>query len=544
MTLEDTLDRLGIADEPATTSNSSKSKRSKPTQATALIELGSSAEYWHTPAGDAYATLPVAKHRENWPIRGKMFRRWLAREYYMACNAPPGAQAVQDAIGVLEGRAVFEGDEHHVHNRVADHRGSIYIDLCDEDWQAVEITATGWKITDEPPVRFRRAKAMLPLPLPVTGGSLEDLRQFVNVSDEDWPLVAGWLLAALRPRGPYPVLCLHAEQGAGKSTTARALRGLVDPNTAPLRCEPKEPRDLMIAANNAWVVALDNLSRVPAWLSDALCRLATGGGFSTRTLYENDEETIFDATRPVIVNGIEELATRGDLVDRWLLISLPNISEDQRRPEADFWREYDRVKASIFGAALTAVSRAMRNLPTVRLDKLPRMADFAVWATAGEATPGAFMGAYTANRTAGNDLALEASPVARVLMQFMSIEKTWTGTPSDLLDALDRTADEKARRLKSWPTTARALSGTLKRLAPNLRAAGVLVDTSRTGRERVVFLRTSPEFCVTTVICVTKDDASGGSGDANDANDAKIPTHSKSLFSDEDESAYADFMGG
>jgi hypothetical protein len=212
---------------------------------------------------------------------------------------------------------------------------------------------------------------MLPLPVPVPGGSMNQLRELINVTEEEWPLVAAWLLSAYRPSGPYPLLCLHGEQGSAKSTTARALRALVDPNTAPVRSEPKEPRDLMIAASNGWVLALDNLSRVPAWLSDALCRMSPGGGFATRQLYSDGEETIFDAQRPVILTGIEELATRGDLVDRSLLVTLPAIPGNRRLTEQEFWPGFHQRQPAILGSLLTAVSTALGVLPAVRLDQLP-----------------------------------------------------------------------------------------------------------------------------------------------------------------------------
>src|SRR5262249_5508750 len=161
--------------------------------------------------------------------------------------------------------------------------------------------------------------------------SLDLLQSFVNVADADWPLVLAWLVAAMRPTGPFPVLCLHGEQGAGKSGTSRILRALVDPNSAPVRAEPREPRDLAIAANNARSLCLDNPSHLTPWLSDALCRLSTGGGFATRTLYTDEDESIFDSQRPLILNGIEEVATRGDLLDRALLVTCPTIPEDSRR---------------------------------------------------------------------------------------------------------------------------------------------------------------------------------------------------------------------
>src|SRR5262249_30177683 len=132
----------------------------------------------------------------------------------------------------------------------------------------------------------------------------------------DWRLVVSWLLAALRPVGPYPVLVVYGEQGSAKSSLVRVLRALVDPNTAALRRPPREERDLVIAATNGWLIALDNLSHLPDWLSDGLCCLATGSGFATRELYTDADEAIFAARRPVVLNGIEEVATRGDLLDR------------------------------------------------------------------------------------------------------------------------------------------------------------------------------------------------------------------------------------
>ena len=250
-------------------------KPSPKSQSTMLVELARAAQLWHTPGqGDAYATIDAGGHLEHWPIRSRTFKRWLCRQYYLTHKRTPGSQSVQDALGVLEGEAIFAGETHDAAVRVAEHDGRLYLDLCDDKWRSVEIDADGWRLMKRCPVRFRRAKAMLPLPVPQAGGAIDQLRRFVNVADDDWPLVLGWLVAALRPMGPYPVLALHGEQGSAKTTVARVLRAIVDPNVAPVRCEPREPRDLAIAANNGWVVATDNLSHVPGWLSDALCRLS------------------------------------------------------------------------------------------------------------------------------------------------------------------------------------------------------------------------------------------------------------------------------
>ena len=147
------------------------------------------------------------------------------------------------------------------------------------------LDSTGWRVIDRPPVRFRRAAGMKPLPVPIAGGSIETLRFFLNVqSDNDFVLAVVWALAVLRNSGPYPVLVLSGEHGSAKSTFSLILRALLDPNTVPLRALPREDRDMFIAANNGHVLVFDNLSGLSAWISDTLCRLATGGGFAARQL--------------------------------------------------------------------------------------------------------------------------------------------------------------------------------------------------------------------------------------------------------------------
>jgi Bifunctional DNA primase/polymerase, N-terminal len=213
----------------------------KPTQAELLIRCAEGVEFFHTPAGDAYARIKVGDHRETHPLRSKGFRRYLVRDFFDRHGRPPGAQALQDALGLLEARAQFDGPEREVHVRVAEHGGNIYVDLANERWEAVEITpGAGWRVVSEPPVCFRRPRGMLPLPIPSRSGLVRELRRFVNIRDEDeasWRLLAAWLVQAFRPKGLYPVLILQGEQGSAKSTVERLLRALLDPSTAPLRDE-------------------------------------------------------------------------------------------------------------------------------------------------------------------------------------------------------------------------------------------------------------------------------------------------------------------
>jgi hypothetical protein len=481
----------------------------KASHATVLVALATraGAVLFHDHERQGYATIPIGDRKENWPLRSTNFRRWLSERFYQLYGKSPGGQAVADAILTLEGKADFGAPEHAVHVRLAEHEGKIYLDLADKDWQVVEVDAVGWRIVRESPVKFRRPRGVQSLPLPQRGGTVAELRRFVNAeaTDSDYCLLVGWVLQALRPRGPYPVLCLHGEQGCAKSTLARVVRCLIDPNISPLRSAPRNPHDLMIAATNAWVVAFDNLSHLQDWLSDALCRLATGGGFSTRELYTNDEEKIFDAMRPCVLTSIEDLASRGDLLERSIILRFPEIKATNRRTEKQFWVEFEEARPRILGALLSALSEALARVDTVQLDSLPRMADFAVWATAAEPglgwPRGSFLQAYQLNQREANQLALEGSLVYEPLRKLLEQENEWKGSATDLLERLAQLAGEQATKSSNWPKKPNALSGHLRRLAPNLRRVGVGVEFDRKpggGRGRSILLTRQENGCETS----------------------------------------------
>lgn len=491
-----------------------------PSQATLLVEFAADLELFTTPRKEAYVALESGGHREIWPLRTKPFKTWLARRYYQEHQAAPGSQALQDALAVLEGKALFEGVMHDVGIRVMEIAGATYIDLADEHWQAIRVDADGWDVVSHPPVRFRRSPGMRELAVPVHGGSVDELREFVNVAPEDWPLLVGWLLAALRARGPYPVLTLHGEQGTAKTTTVRVLRELIDPNEVDVRSQPRDERDLMIAARNGHVLAFDNLSYLPGWLSDAFCRIATGGGLATRTLYTDFDETLFEAQRPLTINGIAEIAFNGDLLDRALIFYLPRIRKRQRRQEEAFWRAFTPQRGRLLGALLDAVVVGLRRSDTLTLDELPRMADFAHWVAACEPAlrwpAQTFLSAYAANQDGAVALSLEASLLSTPLQ--LVAEAGFEGTATDLLHQVERFVDDETKRKKSWPKSASALGGQLRRLAPNLRAIGISVDFElRRSRERVI--RLGRESAVIAVTAVTDGSAASFRDDGNGSGD-------------------------
>jgi hypothetical protein len=256
------------------------------------------------------------------------------------------------------------------------------------------------------------------------------------------------------------------------------------------------------------VVALDNLSWLPQWLSDSLSTLATGGGFTTRELYTDDEEAFFNNIRPVVLTGIEVVATKSDLLDRSLLLELRPIPNANRRPEAALWSEFNQARPAILGSLLDAAASGLRHLATTRVPNLERMADFCEWVSACEPgwpgvyqkpgneglpwPPGEFMKAYRRNRGDANDHAITSEPIGETVLQ-LAQAGTWQGTASELLKKLTAMVGEARAKANGWPKSVQGLTGQLTRVSPNLRRAGFEVTNWREpGDKRTRMTRIGP----------------------------------------------------
>jgi hypothetical protein len=438
---------------------------------------------FHTPDGTAYVDIHVDGHRETWPVRSPGFRRHVRYQFFKQTEASASDALIRDIVGQLEAEAQFKGPQRQVHLRVGQHRGRIYVDLADHQWRIVEVTPDGWQIVTDAPVRFRREPGMLALPVPQKGRDVNELASFLNVGESDFILIVSWLLAALRGAGPYPVLAICGEHGSSKSTLTKMLRALIDPDVAPIRSLPRSEQDLFVSANDNFMLPFDNISSLPPSLSDALCRLATGGAFASRRFFKNTGEIAIQAVRPVMLNGISHVIERADLADRTIFVALEPIADGRRRPEAEILAAFERTRPGIFGALLDAAARGLRELPHTKPTELTRMADFDLWATACEPAlwpAGSFRRAYAVNRSAAVENSIEADLVATTIRKIFGERHEWQGTAGDLLKLISSHADKVHRSTdRDWPKTERGLRSRLDRARPNLRRLGIEITHDR-----------------------------------------------------------------
>jgi hypothetical protein len=448
----------------------------------------------HDAQGEGYAVLPTDDHFEVWRLDSSGFRDWLSHSHYVEHGIAPADQALSTAVATLRGAAKFEGEEAAIHLRRARVGDALYLDLVDDRWRVIEVDCKGWRILERSPVRFVRSKSMAPLPEPVLGGRVDRLWDFINARPDDHPLILAWMIECMREGVPDIVLELIGEQGSAKSSAQRMLRALVDPNAVPLRAVPKSVEDLFVTAATSGMLSLDNLSGLSASMQDALCGLATGTGYAGRKLFTDADESAVQVQRPIVINAIVPVATRPDLIDRSIHVSLPQI--EARRTASEVEQDFAAAVGQILGGILDLAVASMRELPKVSIAPaaLPRVADFAILGEAmmraQGAAPGTFLALLNSRRRDGVMRSVDASPVSAAVLEFLDEH------PDGFIDHGDGRATVKALFValrgyqqsgEGWPRSPKAFADELRRCAPALRQVGIEVRVGP-GRSRYGYL--------------------------------------------------------
>jgi hypothetical protein len=449
----------------------------------------------------AVARITLDGERVDCPVKSRTFKNWLTRLYQQEKGKPALGVNLENAVNNV---AAAYTKKVRTYCRVARVRDEVYYDLC-SGGKVVEVTRDGWRVLEKSPVFFLRGADMSPQVEPVRDGTVADLTRLVNVAGDEFPLLVAFLLDAMKGQKPYLFASVHGPQGTGKSWVLHVVKSLIDPSKlANGLAVPKTDMDLFVLARHRHLIDFDNVTRIPAGISDALCRLSTGSGAATRTLYTNDEETVFGGANPCLFNGIPDFVERADLQGRTVSLSLPQITDAARRAEAELGREFDRLKPGILGAIFNLVSNGLRNLDTVPAIGGPRMMDSYRWLKACEVGTGLKLADVYKDHVEGamadhatNDPLVQAL-LAALTDHFGRRPKTghiWTGTASALYDTIKQTWLTDTRKEENQiPGNGRLLSNRLMMLAEPLSRVGVDVSKRRTNKDRFLVIDATRYF--------------------------------------------------
>jgi hypothetical protein len=482
------------------------------------------AELFHDQDKTPHASFGAGAHREVWVLDSSGFREWLGAEFYRETRLIPKETPLKDACVALSGVAKYDGEQKDVFIRVAKTEAGYAVDLCNDGWQCVIIEPSSWRVDSKQSVRFRRTPTMraLPVPLAPGAGNVDLLWECINVKKSERNIFLVWMLECWRSDTAFTVLEVVAEQGSGKSKGQHYTRELIDPNKVNLRARPKTIEDIYVAAVNSWLTSYENLSHLTDDMQDAFCVLATGGGFAARTLYTNAEETAVAVKRPIVMNGISVLATRQDLVDRLVHIEIEPIPADKRRTEAELDALFESHRAAIFTGLLDLFAQALAVLPTIRIDNLPRMADFALLGAAVYSARGVddpvntFMADYMEMRRESIQRTLDSSPVAAAILAYLERQSNGAEFASAQI-ALGELSNFKHDG-DAWPRSGKGFADALRRLAPALRTLDIRAEVAKKRGESgyPVIIKPIPVLAALAVLDTKFSDAKKRSPSGNE----------------------------
>ena len=461
-----------------------------PSVATELVHLAEARfEFGISDEGEPFA-VPKSGVRIVRMLRGNgSLRAELSRAYFQQHRKVAAQGALADALMVCEGLAL-EKNPSPLALRVARTDEVTWVDLGEVKGRIVKIDASGWSVIQQAPMLFRRTALTGVMPEPQGGGSLEELWDLLNVTPRYRPIVLAVLVAALIPSISHPVVLLSGEQGSGKSTATRLLVSLLDPSPAPLRTPPRSVEQWVTAAAGSWAVALDNVSEIPDWLSDCLCRASTGDGDVRRRLFSDGDLSVFSFKRVVLLNGIDLARISEDLADRLVNVRLDLIPDAARKEETALLARWAGAYPRILGAVFDLAVKTFAAMPEVELVNPPRMADFARVLAAVDAVLGT--DGLAAYRDLGREMATDAVASDFVLSAIIEwITADWTGTAAKLLTAIDPGGLHQDH--PGWPATAREMTTVMRQRAPSLRKLGwEVVELPRGGKDKSIRYRLTP----------------------------------------------------
>ena len=469
-------------------------------QSDVIISLAKDCQYFKNDLEEPFAAANINGHWEVMFIRSKHFKLYLTKLYFEYTNSAPNSDSINQAVKVLEMKAIFSDNERKLQKRIAKEGDIIYYDLCDPGWRVIKIDEQGCIIEDSPPILFTRSKNMMQQEEPDTTVEPKSLlglvqKHFRFKKPTDVVLFTVYLVSCFLPQIAHVILVLYGEKGAAKSTTMRMVKRIVDPAMQDLLTMSTSKQDLAIVLANNYMPCFDNLDTLSPEKSDILCMAATGGAFTKRTLYSDSDETILSFKRCVGLNGINIVATRADLLDRSIVLELERIPKNERQTEKAIWESFEEDVPKFLGAIFNTISAAIPLYDEVDIEEVGRMADFTYWGYAIAEILGLggenFLKAYLKNQDTANEEALESHPVAAAVIAMMKSTNEWSGSVSALLKELESVAENEKinTNVKIWAKDASVLSKRLKEVKSNLEEIGIHYNIRHAGNFKKITIK-------------------------------------------------------
>lgn len=392
----------------------------------------------------------------------------ISHLFYKIKEYLPSCRDVRKVFDIMESNARFESSKVKLFNRVARQDKDLYFDLCSGYF--VHISEKKWEIVPSFSL-FRRFKHQQSQMEPVRGGNVWDIFKYLKIPEEDQLLILVYIISLFIAGIAHPILAVCGDQGSAKSFLCALINRLLDPTLTERIIQPKNERDLIQTFRQKYVTVLDNLSRIDQRVSDILCQVCTGGGVSYRQLYTDEGENIAQLRHVVILNSIRLPIVNADLMDRSIIVKLKRIRPEDRKPEQDLWREFDKALPGILGGIFDTIVKAMKIYPTVKTDKLPRLADFATWGYAIAEALGTsgdkFLKDFTANVRNQNESVVEKNVLCQAIMGLMYAKTNVEGSVAEIHKGLKRIVGEDARD-ETFPKLPHNLRGQMDLLRTTL----------------------------------------------------------------------------
>lgn len=427
-----------------------------------------------------YAFVKMSDHNEVIAIESGKFKRLLAKLFYDKTDkSVPSTDAINNAIQILQAKAEYEGQTIPLSLRVAKSEDdSLYYDLTDDKHRCVKVTDKNWEIVIETHPLFARyiQTAQVEPSRDYEPDVFDKFIELTNIKDEsDKLLLKVYIVSLLVPEIAHVMLLLHGEKGSAKSTLQKLIKLLVDPSKPALLTVHSDRNEFIQQCWQNHVVYYDNLKHSPDWLSDEACKAVTGIGSSKRKLFTNSDTIVYEYKRCLGFNGINIMLTEPDALDRSLMIEQQRIPKESRRLESVIYQEFESLKPGLLGYIFDTLVKAKQKVSSIKVDDLPRMADFALWgeaiATAMDYEPQEFINAYYENIGKQNIEAIEYNPLGQAIVKLCDeISVDYYDSMSECLSKLLEVAERNSINTESraWPKSANWLNRYLNKIRSNL----------------------------------------------------------------------------